>query len=296
MINWLQAPKSQDVAKYIECYWLIEKCPSVESYQYPKLNPDPSAHLIISPSNQAYDYGMDLGTVDGHGSHLLFPHLQTFQLDHSKPFIHLGVKFRVGALYSLGFPLYSHSMLDVIEEINLANLFYSNESNVNELDENKLIEVARSDSELCRNQLDTLFLPWLGNCKEDQHSRLTRKVLQLLDASPISKLGNMLFCSQRTLERSFSRVTGLTLKQCQTMNKLEEMLEYLYQRSANEIDWVEVAFEFGFSDQPHLIRHLKKQIGLTPKSYANERGLTIDVYGGVRSSLAKTSTIAIPTN
>ena len=68
------------------------------------------------------------------------------------------------------------------------------------------------------------------------------------------------------------------------MNKLETMLEYLYQRGSDEIDWVEIAFQFGFSDQPHLIRYLKKQIGLTPKSYEKERGLTIDVYGGVSSS------------
>ena len=66
------------------------------------------------------------------------------------------------------------------------------------------------------------------------------------------------------------------------MNKLEAMLEYLHQRNSSEIDWAEVAFQFGFSAQPHLIRHLKKQIGLTPKAYVKERGgLTIDVYGGV---------------
>ncbi|AQS37119.1 DNA-binding domain-containing protein, AraC-type [Shewanella psychrophila] len=284
MINWLQAPKSQDVAKYIECYWLIEKRIDAESYQYPKLNPDPAAHLIISPSKQAYHYALDHSIADGHGSHWLFPHLQTFELDHSKPFVHLGIKFHIGALYSLGLPAYSHPNLDAIEEVNLENLFHPNELNFNTFDGDRLIEVARNDSELCRNQLDALFLPCFGDCKEDQHSALTRKALQFLNSTSVSELGNKLFCSQRTLERSFSRVTGLTLKQCQTMNKLEEMLEYLYQRNTNEIDWVGVAFEFGFSDQPHLIRHLKKQIGLTPKIYAKERGLTIDVYGGVSSS------------
>lgn len=74
------------------------------------------------------------------------------------------------------------------------------------------------------------------------------------------------------------------MKQCQSMNKLEAMLEYLYQRNATDIDWVDVALTFGFSDQPHLIRQLKKQIGLTSKNYIEERGLTIDIYGGVNSS------------
>jgi len=279
MIHWLQPSKSPGVAKYIECYWLIEKRPDSKSYQYPKLNPDPSAHLIISPTNQTYHYDMNPGIAEGRGSHWLFPHHHTFQLDHSKPFVHLGVKFHVGALYSLDIPTYSHSMLDAVENVNLTYLLHSSG-----FCEQKLIEVALCNPSLCCEQLDALLLPWLANSKEDQHSELTRKALPFLDSTPISELGSMLYCSQRTLERSFSRVTGLTLKQCQAMNKLEAMLEYLYQRDARDIDWVEIAFQFGYSDQPHLIRHLKKQIGLTPKAYAKERGLTIDVYGGVKSS------------
>jgi AraC-like DNA-binding protein len=46
---------------------------------------------------------------------------------------------------------------------------------------------------------------------------------------------------------------------------------------------VDIAYQFGFSDQSHLIRYLKQYIDLTPKSYALQRGFTIDVYGGVES-------------
>jgi AraC-like DNA-binding protein len=69
------------------------------------------------------------------------------------------------------------------------------------------------------------------------------------------------------------------------MNRLEAMLEHLYSVRKDEIDWVEIAFKFGFSDQPHLIRYLKAQLGLTPNAYAKERGLTIDAYGGSSNQL-----------
>ncbi len=279
MIHWLKPPKISEVAKYIECYWFIEKRPDGKSFDYPKLNPDPSAHLIISPSQQSYHYDMSLGTTHGKGSHWLLPHQQTFQLDHSKPFVHLGVKFHAGALYSLRPFSGQQPILDSVEEVQLDTLFTTLVEG-----EQPLIELARNNPDLCRETLDSLFLPLALNSHEDQHSLITRKALQVLNSGTISELGHQLFCSQRTLERSFNRVTGLTLKQCQSMNKLETMLEYLYQRGSDEIDWVEIAFQFGFSDQPHLIRYLKKQIGLTPKSYEKERGLTIDVYGGVSSS------------
>lgn len=246
------------------------------SYQYPKLNPDPSAHLIISPTNQDYHYDINSEIIDGKGSHWLFPHHHTFELDHSKPFVYLGVKFHIGALYSLETFSKLLPALDTAEEINPTELLANNN-----LNEDALIALAKSAPEQCCKHLDALLLPWLIKSKEDQHSKITRKALNILDSVPISELGKQLSCSQRTLERSFSRVTGLTLKQCQSMQKLEAMLEYLYLRDMNNIDWVDVAFQFGFSDQSHLIRYLKKQIGLTPKNYIKERGLTIDVYGSV---------------
>ncbi|MGS0826452.1 hypothetical protein ACVBIO_11620 [Shewanella sp. 0m-8] len=45
---------------------------------------------------------------------------------------------------------------------------------------------------------------------------------------------------------------------------MEKMLEYVYQRDSAELDWVDVAFKFGSSEQPHFIRYLKKLLGFTP--------------------------------
>lgn len=279
MIHWLQTPKSTHVAKYVECYWLIEKTSNATAYEYPKLNPDPCAHLIISPKNQTYSYDLNPGIAKGEGSHWLFPHKQTLELDHSKPFIHIGIKFKTGALYSL--PEFSNDplALDRVEQFKDSQLHKQLGFN-----ENKLINAARNNPEQCCEKLDALLAPWLESCTEDQHSKLVDKALKCLSTSPISELGEQLYCSQRTLERSFQRVTGLTLKQCQSMNRLEEMLEYVYQRDSAELDWVDIAFKFGFSDQPHLIRYLKKQLGFTPKIYEKERGLAIDIYGGVNST------------
>ncbi|MBA5761468.1 helix-turn-helix transcriptional regulator [Vibrio sp. 404] len=279
MIHWLQSPKSSKVAKYVERYWLIEKQQDSEAYQYPKLNPDPCAHLIISPPCQRYHYDLNPGIATGEGSHWLYPHQQTFELDHSESFVHLGIKFHVGALYCL--PKFSENplALDKVEPAKDSMLFKHLGIN-----ESALIELAQTNPQHCAEQLDAVLTPWLEHSVEDQHSQITRKALQYLDQTAISALGEQLYCSQRTLERSFQRVTRLTLKQCQSMNRLEAMLEYLYQRDSAELDWVEIAFKFGFSDQPHLIRYLKKQLGFTPKTYEKERGLTIDAYGGVSST------------
>ncbi|MCE7565366.1 AraC family transcriptional regulator [Aliivibrio fischeri] len=276
MLHWLKTPQSPIVSQYIECYWTIEKTAKANLNDFPKLNPDPTTHLVLSPSEQSFLYKVDDIAITGQGSHWLYPHRNTFQLDHSQPFIHLGIKFRTGALYSLTLPNYEHPTLDDVHEL-------KNNIPIQQQDISNLIEMAKNNVDMCCQKLDELLIPWLIKSKQDRHSKLVKKALSLLDSVSINELSEKLFCSQRTLERSFIRVTGLTLKQCQSMNKLEAILEYLYQRDAGDIDWAEIAVMFGFSDQPHLIRYLKNQLGLTPKTYEKERGLTIDVYGGVDS-------------
>ena len=278
MQNWTKPPRNQTIAKYVALYWLIEKTDEDESHHFPKLNPEPATHLILCPPEQRYSYQALPTESKGKGCHWLYPQQRTLQLDHSERFIYLGIKFQIGALYSLNIEGYNHPTLNRAVDVDINQLLDTKSSVVE-----PLIKLGRIDPCQCSDKLDQLLLPLLSTTHEDHHSKLTRKVLPLLDEYPISELSERLYCSQRTLERSFNRVTGLTMKQCQSMNKLEAMLEYLYQREAVDIDWAEVAFKFGFSDQPHLIRQLKKQIGLTPKNYAEQRGLTIDIYGGVES-------------
>ncbi|MGF1679983.1 helix-turn-helix domain-containing protein [Photobacterium minamisatsumaniensis] len=277
MISWLHAPENPLISKYIECYWFLERTPDNDGSQYPKLNPDPCAHLIIAPEVQDYHYALSDSTQQGQGSHWLCPHSQTYQMDHSKPFVILGIKFHPGALYALGISA-TQPACDQVYDLVLSDLFDDELFN-----SEKLFTNARTNPVLCQTQLEHYLIPLLEQAKPDRHSELVHQALPLLNDTPISQLGDLLHCSQRTLERSFLRVTGITLKQCQSMNKLDALLTSLYQQEAKDIDWTNVALEFGFSDQPHLIRYLKSSIGVTPKQYAKQRDLVVDVYGGVES-------------
>lgn len=277
MLQWI-IPSSSKLSHLIECFWFIEKA-SGSGESFPKLNPDPCAHLILAPSSEPYAYACDTHSESGLGSHYLYAHQKTFELDHSKPFTHLGVKFKVGVPYTLPMSENNEVTLDRAIQLNISELL-----NLSDVNLNNLLASARHRPEDCVAQLEALLSPWIEQAKGDQHSQLTSKVIDELQRSAISDLADKLHCSQRTIERSFRRVTGLTLKQYQAMTKLEKMLEYLHQKQSEQIDWVDIAFEFGFSDQPHLIRYLKQQIGTTPTQYVAERGFTIDIYGGVSSS------------
>ena len=273
MKNWKLLPKNKHVAKYVECYWFLEKESHDASNNHPKLNPDPSAHLIIANLNQAYQYVHDAISQNGSGNHWIFPHLKTFTMDHSAPFQVIGVKFRIGALYSLNLPIPS-SRLDKVEFADINQLVSLESFNTDDLFTNAV----EHQKHAC-NILDEMLDTWLLKSHEDKHSVLVRQILPLLRSTPITQIGAELHRSQRTIERSFTRVTNLTMKQCQSMLRLEELLNYLYGITDADIDWADVANKYGFSDQPHLIRYLKSSIGTTPGQYAQQRDLTIDIYG-----------------
>lgn len=273
MKNWKVLPKSPSVARYVDCYWFLEKECADLSCDFPKLNPDPNAHLIIADDDTPYEYVDAQMTQGGKGSHWIFPHLKSFTMNHSEPFKIIGVKFRIGALYSLKIAD-PNLVLNCVQACAIKQQF-----NLNGLNHASLLNIAATQSEHMPDLLDSVLEASIKDSVDDRHSDLVKKVLIHLNAGVIANMGDKLHRSQRTVERSFKKVTGLSMKQVQSMNRFEALLTYLYPLQANQIDWVSVAHQFSFSDQPHLIRYLKSAIGATPVDYAQQRDLTIDVYG-----------------
>jgi len=272
MKTWKITPGSKDVSKYVECYWFLEKELRDVGSNYPQLNPDPNAHLILSSREYQFYYEHNHARQQGHGSHWIFPHINTFTMDHSEPFRIMGIKFKVGALYSFKTCLPDFK-LDTVVPTGI-NELESLASNSERLLSNSL----NAPQEVC-NKLDEILKLWLHKGIEDKHSELVRNILPLFDHNtPIAQIGTTLHRSQRTIERSFLKVTNLTLKQYQSVTRLENILNYLYKRN-DQIDWADLAAKFKFSDQPHLIRYLKSAIDKTPGEYVKQRDLTIDIYG-----------------
>jgi AraC-like DNA-binding protein len=277
MKNWKLSPSHPQVAQYVKDYWFLKKEASDLNSDYdknhPKLNPHPAAHLILSDAEHVFRYEQGASVQTGRGSHWIYPHRKTFTMEHTDTFQILGIKFHIGALYALK-KMLPNTPLDVIDPADLNQLTLGDPAVIEQL-----LSTASQQPEQVRERLDQLLVPWLAGSQTDKHSELVTQILPLLGRMPMAQMGDALNRSQRTIERSFLRVTDLTLKQCHSMIRLEALLEDLYQQHGDEINWGDLAAKFEFSDQPHLIRHLKSTLGKTPGQYARQRDLTIDVYG-----------------
>ncbi|PKG57981.1 MULTISPECIES: hypothetical protein [unclassified Shewanella] len=84
-------------------------------------------------------------------------------------------------MHSVDLPNYNHPSLNSAASIDIAQWL-----SVTDFSVGSLLQLGRTDPPVCCAKLDELFLPLLNNAIEDQHSEITRKVLPLLDSTPIS--------------------------------------------------------------------------------------------------------------
>ena len=273
MNSWAHSPSKPQLSQYIERYWYLEKDAHEESLKYPRLIPNPLTHLVLTSHNQHSHYSIGNIQIALSGSHLIMPCNRFIEMDHHDSVVILGITFKAGAAYSC-FPNTAEQKLNsVFKSTNKILSCLAMDTT------ERLIRQAFDDTETLVEQLDHFVAPLLEHVREDRHSVLTRQALHDLERVPLNELEHYLSCSKRTMERSFLRVTGYTLKQYETLKRLDRLIRHLYQNRSQTQNWADLALHFGFSDQPHLIRELKKTIGTTPAKYAHLRNLTIDAYG-----------------
>ena len=68
----------------------------------------------------------------------------------------------------------------------------------------------------------------------------------------------------------------MTLKKYQLISKLNKLLQDIY--LVDNIHWGELSVKYGFYDQPHMIKELKKYLGRSPREYLKNRDLLGDLF------------------
>lgn len=88
----------------------------------------------------------------------------------------------------------------------------------------------------------------------------------------ISDIASDLGISHGYLDREFTRVVGLTPRALGRLLRMRGLLERIDIRST--VAWTDLAAEFGWFDQAHLIRDFKRHTGVTPSRYVEAQRAT----------------------
>lgn len=105
------------------------------------------------------------------------------------------------------------------------------------------------------------------------------RAVALLEADPtrpIAEIASAVGISHAHLDREFTRIVGLTPRALARLLKLRRLLQTLDGRFP--VDWADLAAQWGWFDQGHLIRDFKRHTGVTPTQYIAAQQ---KVYGAV---------------
>lgn len=78
-------------------------------------------------------------------------------------------------------------------------------------------------------------------------------------------------CPPRNMELLFTAQIGLSPKQYAGIIRFREMVRQLYAKP--RVDWMDLAYEFKYYDQSHLIRDFRRYTGATPRKFEREEPL-----------------------
>jgi AraC-like DNA-binding protein len=178
---------------------------------------------------------------------------------------HMGVRFRPGGAHAF-FGLPMDELLGRVVDLDLIVGTSASE----ELRER--LEATDGDQARCR-----VAEQWLLERRYAVHPYLatTRRALDLLNRSPynltVAELCDRLGLSNRHLIDQFREVVGLPPKVLFRIRRFHAVVNAL--KGHYEADWPQVAFRFGFSDQPHLIREFRHFAGVTPNRFLGLRSV-----------------------
>jgi len=102
---------------------------------------------------------------------------------------------------------------------------------------------------------------------DDQRNYLyeaTRIIRQSRGSISIEELSRNLYVSERQLQRTFKETLGTSPKTYTRIIRFRNAYEYVQQVKGDHLDWTEVCYNFGYSDQAHFIRDFKEFTGAKP--------------------------------
>ena len=246
-------PQDPFLRQYIDYYWVIdENNPAVKNgsmiFDFPSLSPE----LVIGLEGSfTYTYNNTTGAVNGA---TLFAFIEDkISIDISGVKQVVIVRFQPNGLAafapftSCDIPqLKRHAIVDAkpIVDASISKL----ENSLDFTSSSNLID-----------QLDSWFKQQFKFNKGD----FLADVCPDLDTSmSVQQLTALTGVSYSTLERRFKFESGISPKQFLMLNRFRHVMEAI--NSHNDTDWFDLVVDYGYHDQNHLIKEVKRFSGFTP--------------------------------
>jgi AraC-like DNA-binding protein len=244
------------LSDFVEVVWLCE------SYDVPhqkeRLLPDGSVELVINlaeDSIRVYDPHDPEKSYTIPGSVVSGPRSEFFVIDTAGEACTVGLHFKPGG----AFPFFRVPVEEMTNEsVALECLWGAAAVRLRE----RLLAASSSQAKL--RVLECCLLEQLSKPLE-RHAAVAFAVNRLAAGASVSRVVEQTGFSQRRFIQLFSEEVGLTPKLFSRVSRFQKVIRTAH--SVDEINWVQVALDCGYYDQPHFVHDFRSFAGITPSEY-----------------------------
>lgn len=255
--------KDEKLSRFVQSYWVLKLKGRDE--KIPKLFPLTSAHIIINIEDPTVFKrpGIEVSDMEDQVFHAS---TQIWDIYYGENTHMVGIELSPQGYYLL-------TGRDAGERMDTVELLREADPGLEDFIRENRGQISEEDYEGLRGYLEKRFSP----SYVDENTLVIQGVIEAIEEGrKIGDLPEHYGLSMRTIERNFRRYTGFTLKKYQLIVRLNRLLEEVYRN--DDVDWGDLAVKYGFFDQAHMIKVIKKYLGKTPGEYTAVRDLLGDLY------------------
>jgi len=255
-------PTDTLLQQHIDHYWIVEDARELfqnqaEIIAYPGIRPE---YIIPLEGYYSYQY-QGTATIVYKSRIYSFIHDQV-KLDMSKLESFVIVQFKPRALSSV-IPFLGGTAEQLIK----APIHYAEDVYGRRFD----IMVQKLRSVVVEDRASILDDFFLSVYTSDHEGFISELCSGLNEDYTLAEIMSITQYSYSTLERYFKKDTGLTPKRYQTLKRYKAAVEEIYD-TRNE-DWMHYVVKYGYYDQSHFIKEIKRYTSYTPAQLLQITGL-----------------------
>lgn len=233
---------SAEMTPFVEHYFISRRRPDFDpGYEGYDVLSQPAATLFVQPS----------------GAFFQGPTTSKRTLRAKDTPVYVGAQFKPGGFYPFWRSKVSYLTEQTIpasEIIPEAGRYFTH-------------DLLSADNETILHTIDTALRT--KQPKHDANIELVNRIVDYVQeqsrTATVTSVARHFAMSERSLQHLFQTYVGVGVKWAIMRARFLEVAKYA--RAQAKPDWLEVAMEFGYSDQSHFINDFKKIVGMSPRQY-----------------------------
>jgi len=260
---------AEPLAKFVKCFWVLESAAS-HSAGPERILPDGCTEIVFHLGDPFHQHNSD-GTTERQPLALVVGQMRRHLLIQPTGRVGvLGVRFWPGGAYPF-LTLPQHEIAGRV--IALESIWGTMSRELH----SRMADVATAAESV--TQVETVLLARLKNFRTPDDGVLNAITLILRSGGclPVESLAENLGVSLRRLDRTFNTRVGLPPKALSRIVRFQRVFKMLEQKE-NGRDWVQIALDCGYYDQPHFIKEFSAIAGKGPTSYFAEQNAMSELF------------------